>query len=183
MMSHSVLPNIATVHKWVEIEMEDKSKPLHKFTNLCQEFMWLKSSHEGESLKFLFNVIIPILSGHQQGCAIVTYCTNNKEVTALVKKIRRSVAAWFFGCLQNIMGYRLVMVQKLMESFDINTALLARFSDFDPITFTVQTTFSDVGKQLDNSIKANLGINQGWTADLEDTDGDRVDVVGHRKLW
>jgi hypothetical protein len=48
MMSHTVLPNIATVHKRVEIKMEDKSKPLHKFTDLCRKFMWLKSSHEGE---------------------------------------------------------------------------------------------------------------------------------------
>jgi hypothetical protein len=86
MMSHTVLPNIATVHKWVEIEMEDKSKPLHKLTDLCCKFMWLKSSHKGESPKFLFNAIIPIVSGHQQGCAIVTYCMDNKEVAALVKK-------------------------------------------------------------------------------------------------
>jgi hypothetical protein len=117
---------------------------------------------------------------HQQGCAIVTYHTDNKEAAALVKKIRRSVAAWFFGYWQNIMRYRLAMVQKLMESFDISAALLAHFSDFDPITLTVQTTFGDVGKQLD-SVEADLGINQGWTADLEETDGDRVDVVGHRE--
>jgi hypothetical protein len=32
-----------------------------------------------------------------------------------------------------------------------------------------------------DSIKANLKINQGWTADLEETDGDRVEMVGHRK--
>jgi hypothetical protein len=105
---------------------------------------------------------------------------DNKEAAALVKKIRCSVAAWFFGYWQNIMGYRLAMVQKLMESFDVNAALLACFSDFDLITFTVQTTFGDVNEQLD-SIKADLGINQGWTADLEVTDRDRVDVVGHRK--
>ncbi len=64
-MSHTtVLPNIATVHKRVEIEMEDKSKPFHKLTDLCCKFMWLSTLHEGESPKFLFNVIIPIVSGH-----------------------------------------------------------------------------------------------------------------------
>ncbi len=47
------------------------------------------------------------------------------------------------------MGYRLEIVQRLMESFDISAALLARFSEFDPITLTVQTTFGDVNKQLD----------------------------------
>ncbi len=39
MMSHTFLSNITTVHKCVEIEMEDKSKPLHKFTDLCHKFM------------------------------------------------------------------------------------------------------------------------------------------------
>jgi hypothetical protein len=97
MMSYTVLPNIATVHKCVEIKMEDKSKPLYKFTDVCHKFMWMKSSHEDESPKFLFDAIIPIVSGHQQGCAIVTYCRDNKEVAALVKKIRCSVATWFFG--------------------------------------------------------------------------------------
>jgi hypothetical protein len=72
--------------------------------------MWPKSSHEGESPKFLFNAIITIVSGHQQGCAIVTYHTDNKEAAALVKKIRCSVAVWFFGYWQNVMGYRLAMV-------------------------------------------------------------------------
>jgi hypothetical protein len=67
---------------------------------------------------------------------IVTYCTDNKEAATLVKKIRRSVAAWFFGYWKNVMGYRLAMVQKLMESFDVNAALLACFSEFDPITLT-----------------------------------------------
>jgi hypothetical protein len=39
MISHTIIPNIATVHKRVEIEMDGKSKPPHKFTDLCQEFM------------------------------------------------------------------------------------------------------------------------------------------------
>jgi hypothetical protein len=95
MMSHTILPNIATVHKQVDIEMEDKSRSSHKFTHLCRKFMWLKLSHKDELSKFLFDAIIPIVPGHQQGCAIVTYRTDNKEVAALVKKIRRSVAAWF----------------------------------------------------------------------------------------
>jgi hypothetical protein len=182
MMSHSVLSNIATVHKHVKIKMEDKSRPPHKFTDLCREFMWLKSSHKDGLSKFLFNAIIPIVSGHQQGCAIVTYRnhTDNKEAAALVKIIRCSVAAWFFGYWQNVMGYRLAMVQKLMESLDVDAALLARFSEFDPITLTVKTTFGNIDEQLD-SVKANLGIDQGWTTDLEDKDGKRVDVVSHSK--
>ncbi len=160
--------------------MEDKSRPPHKLTDLCREFMSLKSPHEGESSKFFLEAIIPIVSGHHQGCAIVTYCMDDKEAAALVKKIRHSVAAWFIGYWQNVMGYRLAMVKKLMESFDVDAALLARFFEFDPVTLTVQMTFGDGDKQF-NSIEVGFRINQGWTADLEDKDGDRVDVVGHRK--
>ncbi len=98
----------------------------------------------------------------------------------MIKKIRCSAAAWFFGYWQNAMGYMLEMVQKPMESFDVNATLLARFSEFDPITLKVKTTFGDIDKQL-NSAKANLGIDQGWNANLEDVDGDRADVVSHRK--
>jgi hypothetical protein len=76
------------------------------------------------------------------------------------------------------MGYRLAMVQTLMKSFDVDAALLPRFSEFNPITLTVKTTFVDVDEQLD-SVKADLGIDQGWTADLENKDRDRVDVVSH----
>jgi hypothetical protein len=78
------------------------------------------------------------------------------------------------------MGYRLTMVQKLMDSFDVAAALLTHFSEFDPITIIVQTTLGDVDEHLEG-VKANLGIDQGWTADLEEKDRDRVDMVGHRK--
>ncbi len=50
------------------------------------------------------------------------------------------------------MGYMLTMVQKLMESVDVNAALLACFSESDPITLTVQTKFGNVDEQL-NSVE------------------------------
>ena len=43
MTAHTVLPNIVTIHKRVEIKMANKSNPPHKFTDLRQEFMWLTS--------------------------------------------------------------------------------------------------------------------------------------------
>jgi hypothetical protein len=58
------------------------------------------------------------------------------------------------------MHYRLKMVQKLMESFDVDAALLACFSKFDPATLTVITTFDNADEQLESE-KANLGIEQG----------------------
>ncbi len=29
------------------------------------------------------------------------------------------------------------------------------------------------------TVEANLGIDQGWEADLEDRDGNRDDIIGH----
>jgi hypothetical protein len=73
------------------------------------------------------------------------------------------------------------MVQKLMESFDVDEALLVWFTEFDPATLTLKTRFGDIDKQLER-IETNLGIDPGWYADLEDKEtGTRLDVVGHRK--
>jgi hypothetical protein len=44
----------------------------------------------------------------------------------------------------------------------------------------VQTAFGYVDEQLD-TVEANLGIDQGREADLEDKDGNRVDIVGHQE--
>jgi hypothetical protein len=66
--------------------------------------------------------------------------------------------------------YKLGMVQKSMESFDVDAALLARFSLFNTITLDVMTEFKDADKQLD-SVKTDLGIDQGWQANLEDRGG------------
>jgi hypothetical protein len=38
--------------------------------------------------------------------------------------------------------------------------------------------FGEVDKQLDR-VKADLGIDQGWNANLEGEDSNRVDVVCH----
>jgi hypothetical protein len=125
MTSHTVLPNIACVHKCVKIEMEDGSKPLHKFTNLCKEVMWLSSMAPNGTSKPLFDAIVPVALVQQQGSTIITYHTNNAEAAALIRKIHQSIAGWFFGYWRNVMHYRLEMVQKLMKSFDVNAALLA----------------------------------------------------------
>jgi hypothetical protein len=93
MISHTNLPTIVTVHKKVNIEMEDSIKPKHKCTDLCQEVMWLTDNLK----RPLFDAIIPVESGFNKGSAIIAYCTNNKEAVALVKKIKRCAAGWFFG--------------------------------------------------------------------------------------
>jgi hypothetical protein len=123
MTSSSTLPHVITVHKQVEMEMEDGSKPPHKFTNLCREVMGLTSPTADGPPVPLFDAIIPIVSGQQNGSATITYRTDNKAAAELIRKIHRSVAGWFYGYW--IQHYKLGMVKKLMESFDIDTALLA----------------------------------------------------------
>ncbi len=64
MLPHTLVPNIAVVHKQVEVEMADGSAPPHKFTNLCREFMMLTGKAlEGDKVMFLFDAVIPIVSG------------------------------------------------------------------------------------------------------------------------
>jgi hypothetical protein len=105
MISHTILPTIVTVRKKVKIKMEDGSRPKHKFTNLCQEVMWLT-----DGLKCpLFDAIIPVESDFNKGSAIITYCINNKEAVVLVKKIKHFTAGWFFGYWQQIKTHRLEM--------------------------------------------------------------------------
>ena len=67
--------------------MEDGSKTPHKFTNLCQEVMWLTSPAADGPLIPLFDAIIQIVSGQQNGSATVTYRTDNKEAAELIRKI------------------------------------------------------------------------------------------------
>ena len=59
-----------------------------------------------------------------------------------------------------VQGYKETCIKSLMESFDTDATLLARFSGFDPDTLEVKTQFGDVDKYLEG-MEANLGINQG----------------------
>jgi hypothetical protein len=79
-----------------------------------------------------------------------------------------------------IRKYKHGMVKKLMESFNTDAAKHAGLSRFDAATMTIHTQFGDVDKQLDG-VKADLGIDQGWQADLEVDGTIRVNVVGHRE--
>ncbi len=77
--------------------MEDGSKPLHKFTDLCQEFMLLTArATKGAKELFLFDATMPIISGIRAGSAVVTYRPVNKQAGIFITKIKHSVAAWFF---------------------------------------------------------------------------------------
>jgi hypothetical protein len=53
------------------------------------------------------------------------------------------------------------MIKKLMESFGIDAAKLAGYSEFDVETLTVDAKFGNIDEQLDG-IEVELGINQCW---------------------
>jgi hypothetical protein len=158
MLTHTLVPNIAVIHKQIEVEMADGNAPPHKFTHLCCEFMMLTGKAlEGDKVVFLFDAVIPIVSGIQASSAVVTYRTDNKEVAILITKIKRSVALWFFGYWTKIQKNKNGMIEKLMESFDMDAAKLAGLSEFDVATLTIHTQFGDIDEQIDG-IEAKLGI-------------------------
>jgi hypothetical protein len=140
---HTVIPNIKTVHKQVEIEMPDGRKPPHMFTDLCWEFMRLTLTSVDSTKSSLFNIVMPIVSGVQSGIVVVTYWTDNKEAAVLIKKIEHSVALCFFGFWAKVQNYKLGMIQKLIESFDIDAAKLAGFSQLHLNTLMAIPKYSD----------------------------------------
>ena len=77
------------------------------------------------------------------------------------------------------MKYKQGMIKKLMESFDIDAARLAAYSQFDVETLTVTADIPDVDGRLDD-LKTKLGINQ-WTADIEKGDGIKISFSGHKE--
>ena len=158
--------------------MEDGSTPPHKFTNPCREVMGLKVTEKDGTSSFVFDAIIPIRSGLHSGGTIISYHTDSILSAALAQNIRRCVTGWFFGYWVQVCKYKVGMVRKLMESFDIDSVLLAHFSIFDPMTLLVQLGFGDKDKLLEG-VEADLGINQGWQANLENDNGAMVDVVGY----
>jgi hypothetical protein len=172
-----------TVHKRVEVRMEDMgTRAPHKFTSLNREFMMLTDpilSAKGEVV-YAFDAIIPILMGPNSGGATLTFRRDNVYAHALVKKIKTNVAAWFFGFWQQKQGYKLEMVQSLMESFSIEASHLAQYSTFDPITMTVDAKFGDSDGQLEG-VELKSVIDRDWEADMEGDDGRMVNVVGHKE--
>ena len=72
------------------------------------------------------------------------------------------------------------MVQSLMESFDTQQALFSQFLIFNPDTLEVNCEFGDVDNQLE-SMETDLGIDQGWLADTEESHGCCVAVEGYQQ--
>jgi hypothetical protein len=118
--------------------------------------------------------------GPNSGGATLTFRRDNVYANALVKKIKTNVAAWFFRFWQQKQGYRLEMVQSLMESFSIEASHLAQYSTFDLINMTVEAEFEDSDGQLEG-VELELEINRDWEADMEGDNGQTVNILGHKE--
>jgi hypothetical protein len=146
MLACAMISNIVTVHKRVKIDMADGSNPPHKFTDLRWKYMWLTASSSDDTVVPLFDVVIPFLSRQWSGGAVATYHSDNEQAVELIKKIKLSIASWIFGCWVKVCQYKLVMVQKLIESFDVHATLLTQFSVFNTKTLDDTMEFGDAGK-------------------------------------
>jgi hypothetical protein len=94
--------------------------------------------------------------------------------------MKKSPPSWWFGYLRQVRKYNLPTVQLLMESFDTNQAIFSQYLTFGTDTLTVEAEFGNTDKQLE-SMEADLCIDQGWLADMEEGKGGRLTVVGHQK--
>ena len=177
-ISHMIIPYVAVVHKQVEVQMADASRPSIKFTDLSREFISLSAPNEEGKLIPMFDVIMPLTIGMHCGSAVVTYRHDNREAAILIRKIRQSVASWWYGYWTHVIKYKDSMIVKLMESFDTDAAKLAEYSSFDVKTLTVEVDIPDVDGRLDQ-LELDLGLNS-WAADSEEIDGIRMSFTGHK---
>ena len=109
-LSFTTWGNIVSVHKRVEVEMEDVSRPPHKFTDLCREVMSLKVASMDGAPGFAFDAIVPIHSGINSRGATVTYRSDSLLLSSLAQKIKKCVAGWFFGYWVQVCKYKVGMV-------------------------------------------------------------------------
>ena len=151
--------------------------------------MWLTPPPSSNKSSLLFDAIIPVIPGHQNESAAVTYRPDNEEAAALIKKIRRSPPAWFLSYW--IMSGS-ISLRWFVSGWKVSMWMPPCWRSILQIRlhlFHCQHYLSNADEQLD-SAEADLGTDQGWEANLEDLGGTntKVDVVGHREalamtLW
>ena len=130
------MPDVTNLFKTVEVRMADGLKPHRKFTCLQQEYFDLMTP----SGTRVIDAIIPRLRGMSAGSADVTMRIRDAEAVEIARNIAYCPAAWWWG-LWTLKGYALGMIQALMESFDMDAALLAGHSTFNTENWTVETVF------------------------------------------
>jgi hypothetical protein len=88
----------------------------------------------------VIDAIIPRLRGMSAGSADVTVRIRDAEAVEIARNIAHCPAAWWWG-LWKLKGYTLGTIQALMESFDLDAAMLAGHSKFNAEDWTVETAF------------------------------------------
>lgn len=176
-----VLPNVETMNKVVEVRMDDRvtnKKPPQKYTSLLRELMRLKVTHEGNEVPAV-QAVYPIAAGLQAGSISVLIRTDVPEAQALIAKMEKSIAGWWFGYWLKVCGYTLGCTQSLMESFDIDAAQLAQFSTFDVPTLTVEAEFGDTDNYLEEN-EAEFGLT-GCMGEVEEMGDIQIDLAAARE--
>ena len=148
---------VANVSKDVEIVMEDPTvRPPRKFTSLAQEYADLRCPTTQE---VVVHAIVPCLRGMGAGSADITFLSKTVEAESILRKIEKDPAAWWWHVWGSVKGYDVNTRRTLMESFDIDSAMLAAHSKFDAKTFVVTSEFAAEDDYLDE-MEAEFGVTE-----------------------
>ena len=157
------LPNIETLYKVVEVEMQEGfgEKP-RKFTSLLREFFDLRVEVPGSKDTVpVIHAIFPCMQGLSTGSARAIVRHDCAAAMKMIADIKKCVAPWWWGYWTKVLGYTEPCARKLMESFDTEAAHLAGFSVFDVEKLTCEGEFMDGDGYLDE-IEEEFGIDSGF---------------------
>ena len=121
----------------------------------------------------LVHGICPRLRGPNAGSVDITVLTKDGEAVDLARKIAANPCSWWWH-VWTLKGYTLGTKQSLMESFDLEAAMLAPQTKFDNETLEVSGHFGNEDKFLDeaeewlDSDDEDAGNDQGPLIDVAD---------------
>ena len=172
-----ILPHIVELNHEVEVRIDPdwigKSKPPSKFTSLLRELRRLTvevpvaGKHGVTEALPIFHSVIPTTNGLDAGTAKATVRADCKEAIDRVHEIKKCLAGWMFHKWRQIDHYSERTAQTLMEGFETDAALMARFSVFNVRTMTIQAEFVDNDNFLEE-MAADMDLDE----DFNDGDAD-----------
>ena len=140
-----VVPHVDNLYKDVEVRMaeEGATRPC-KFTSLLREMMSITVAVEGVGEEVpVIHAAIPNMAGLRAGTITVSVKSQHKECLAVVEQWKKCMGGWWWHYWQQVRGYKISCCRSLMESFEVDHALLAQHATFDPETLRVSTPFED----------------------------------------
>ena len=172
-----ILPHIVELNHEVEVRIDPdwigKSKPPSKFTSLLRELRRLTvevpvaGKHGVTEALPIFHSVIPTTNGLDAGTAKATVRADCKEAIDRVHEIKKCLAGWMFHKWRQVDHYSERTAQTLMEGFETDAALMARFSVFNVRTMTIQAEFVDNDNFLEE-MAADMDLDE----DFNDGDAD-----------